>query len=596
MTVTYKAPLRDMEFVYYELLDGEKLMELPGYEEADCETIKSIWDGAAQMAERILFPLNRSGDEEGCHFSAGQVTTPKGFKEAYTTLTQDGWTGITADPEYGGMGLPHSVGMMVSEMKASANQSLSLFSDLGHGAYNAIKAYGSQQQKDTFLQKLIDGTWCGTMCLTEAQCGTDLGLITTKAEPRAEDGVYKINGSKIFISAGEHDLSENIIHLVLARLPDAPTGIKGISLFLVPKFLIKDDLSLGKLNGVSCGSIEHKMGIRASPTCVLNFDNAEGYLVGKEHKGMEVMFVMMNSARLNVGVQGLAVCEQSYQGAVNYARERLQMRSLTGAKYPELKADPIIVHPDIRRMLLTIRAYAEGCRALSNWIFQEVDHAENNPDPKRREEANDLVSLLTPVIKAFLTDVGFESANLGVQIYGGHGYIREHGMEQYVRDARINQIYEGTNGIQALDLVGRKMSMHEGRYLHRFFKPIRHFISIEESSAEMIEFVEPLAKAFGHLQKSTEWIAKEGRKNPDQAGSAAVDYLRLFGLVALGYLWARMAKISLAKKDDAEKKFYSAKVKTARFYMQKLLPQTESLLSSIISGSSSLMDFDEEFF
>lgn len=595
MATVYKAPLRDMEFVYYELLGGEELSKLPGYEEADPDTVKAIWEEAAKIAENVMFPLNRTGDEEGCHFENGVVRTPKGFKEAYDLYCESGFTGLTADPEYGGMGMPHSVGLMIAEMMSATNHSFAMYPGLTHGAFNAINAHGSEEQKNTYLPKFVEGTWSGTMCLTEPQCGTDLGLIRTKADPK-EDGSYNINGTKIFISAGEHDLTENIIHLVLARMPDAPPGIKGISLFLVPKFLIKEDNSIGARNGVSCGAIEHKMGINANSTCVINFDDAEGYLIGKKHKGMEAMFVMMNSARVGTGMQGLAACEQSYQGAVEYARERVQMRSLTGVKHPEMKADPIIVHPDVRRMLLTIRAYSEGCRALSSWIAQELDHHEKNPDPVRKQEADDLASLLTPVIKAFQTDVGFESANLGVQVYGGHGFIREHGMEQYVRDARIAQLYEGTNGIQALDLVGRKMGMHMGRYLRRFFHPVQAFIEAEMEVPEMNEFVMPLAKAFSRLQQASAWIAQEGMKNPDQAGAASVDYLRMFGLVALAYMWARMVKIALAKQNGDEAKFYQAKIKTARFYMQKLLPQTGSLFSTIMAGSETLMDFDEEFF
>jgi len=584
-----------MEFVYYELLGGEKLQELPGYEEADPDTVKAIWEEAAKLAENVLFPLNRTGDEEGCTFENGVVRTPKGFKEAYDLYSEGGYGGLTADPEYGGMGMPHSVGLVISEMMSASNHSFSMYPGLTHGAANAIHAHGSDEQKNLYLPKFAEGTWSGTMCLTEPQCGTDLGLITTKADPK-EDGTYNVNGTKIFISAGEHDLTENIVHLVLARMPDAPPGIKGISLFLVPKFLIKEDGSLGSRNGVSCGAIEHKMGINANSTCVINFDDAEGYLIGKKHKGMEAMFVMMNAARIGTGMQGLAACEQSYQGAVEYARERVQMRALTGAKAPEKKADPIIVHPDVRRMLLTIRAYAEGCRAMSVWIAQELDQYDKNPDPARKQEADDLASLLTPVIKAFQTDVGFESANLGVQVYGGHGFIREHGMEQYVRDARIAQLYEGTNGIQALDLVGRKMGMHMGRYLRRFFHPVQEFIEAEMEVPEMNEFIMPLAKAFSRLQQATAWIAQEGMKNPNQAGGASVDFLRMFGLVVVGFMWARMAKIALEKQDGGEADFYKAKIKTARFYMQKLLPQTGSLFSTIMTGSDSLMDFDEEYF
>ncbi|RLA04054.1 MAG: acyl-CoA dehydrogenase, partial [Gammaproteobacteria bacterium] len=486
MTVPYKAPLRDMEFVHFELLNGNALNQLPGFEEAEPDTIKAILEEAAKFSENVFLPLNQIGDEQSCKLDNGVVTLPDGFKEAYQQFIEGGWTGLTEDPEYGGMGLPYSVSVMVAEMLSSANHSLSMYSGLTHGAAKAVHACGTEEQKNTYLPKFVEGTWSGTMCLTEAQCGTDLGLIQSKAEETA-DGNYKITGTKIFISAGEHELTENIIHLVLARLPDAPPGIKGISLFLVPKYLINDDGSSGDRNPVSCGAIEHKMGIKGSVTCVINLDEAEGYLIGTKHKGMQAMFVMMNSARLGTGVQGMASGEQAYQGAVEYARDRIQMRSLTGTKHPEKKADPIIVHPDVRRMLLTIRAYTEGCRAMTYWIAQELDQYAHNPDPQRKEEANDLASLLTPVIKAFNTDCGFESTNLGVQIFGGHGFIREHGMEQFVRDARIAQLYEGTNGIQALDLVGRKMPMHNGRLMKLFLTQIGGFLQQESATAEMAE-------------------------------------------------------------------------------------------------------------
>jgi len=595
MTVTYKAPLRDMEFVYYELLSGKSINQLPGYEEAEPETVKHILEEAAKFAENVFLPLNQSGDEQGCTLNEGVVTLPEGFKDAYDQYTEGGWTALTEDPEYGGMGMPYSVSVIIAEMLSSTNQSLSMYAGLTHGAAKAIHAFGTEQQKNTYLPKFTDGSWSGTMCLTEPHCGTDLGLISTKAEP-AENDCYKISGTKIFISCGEHELTDNIVHLVLARLPDAPPGIKGISLFLVPKYLINDDGSIGARNPVTCGAIEHKMGIKGSVTCVMNLDQAEGYLVGAKHKGMQAMFVMMNSARLGTGVQGMAAGEQSYQGAVEYARDRIQMRSLTGPKQPEKKADPIIVHPDVRRMLLTIRAYTEGCRAMTYWIAQELDQFARNPDAERREEADDLASLLTPVIKAFNTDCGFESTNLGVQVFGGHGFISEHGMEQFVRDARIAQLYEGTNGIQALDLVGRKMSMHKGRLLQRFFTPLAEFISDEQDNEELSEFIKPLDIAFKQLQQATAWIAEQGVKNPDHAGGASVDYLRMFGLVTIGYMWARMIKIAIAEQTSADADFYKAKIKTGRFYMQKLLPHTASLLTTLQTGSDSLMDFDESYF
>jgi 3-(methylsulfanyl)propanoyl-CoA dehydrogenase len=600
---SYKVPQRDMRFVYFELHDGERLAELPGYEDATPDMVAAILEEAGKIAENVLQPLNRSGDEEGCSFEEGAVRTPVGFKQAYRTLVEGGWTGLVGDPKYGGQGLPGALGILVSEMLLSANLSFAMFPGLTEGLCHALGVHGSASLKQKFLPKLIDGTWGGTMCLTESQCGTDLGLIRAKAVPQ-EDGTYKLDGTKTFISAGDHDLTENIVHLVLARLPDAPQGIKGISMFLVPKFKVEEDGSLGAANGVKCGGIEHKMGIKASPTCDILFEQAVGYLVGVPHKGMRAMFTMMNAARLGVGVQGLALAEASYQGAVEYARERLQGRALTGAKEPAKRADPILVHADVRRMLLTIRAYTEGARALTMWVAQEIDLAGKHPDPRRRQEADDLASLLTPVVKAFQTDAGFECTNLGLQVYGGHGYIREHGMEQYVRDARIGMIYEGTNGIQALDLVGRKMAVHTGRYLRRFFHPVEAFLAAHadqggtETMPEdfLADFIQPLAKAFGRLQRATGQIAQQGLKNPDEAGAAASDYLRLFGLVALAYMWARMAKISLPKIEDDPTQFYASKVATGRFYMERILPQSSAAFAALMAGSESIMAFPDDAF
>ncbi len=595
MPVTYKSPLREMQFVYYELLNGKAISELPGYEEADSDTVKAIWEEAAKFAEAVLLPLNQTGDQQGCTLKDGVVTVPDGFKEAYDQYIEGGWTALTEEPQYAGMGLPYSVSTIVSEILSSTNTSFSLYPGLTHGAAKAIRACGTQEQKDTYLHKFSEGTWSGTMCLTEPHCGTDLGLIQTKAE-ETPDGNYQLSGTKIFITSGEHELTENIVHLVLARLPDAPPGIQGISLFLVPKYLINDDGSVGDRNPINCGAVEHKMGIKGSATCVMNMDHAEGYLLGTKHKGMQAMFVMMNSARLGTGVQGMAAGESAYQGAVEYAKERIQMRSLEGAKYPEKKADPIIVHPDVRRMLLTIRAYTEGCRAMTYWIAQELDHVTKNPDPARKEKADDLSSLLTPVIKAFNTDRGFESTNLGVQIFGGHGFISEHGMEQFVRDVRIAQLYEGTNGIQALDLIGRKLVMHGGRLVKSYFEIVATFIQQESSNEDMAEFIKPLSKAFNQLQQATQWVVNNASAKPVHAGGASVDYLNVFGLVTLALMWAKMAKIALEKQDDDDADFYKAKIMTARFYMQKLLPQTDSLITTIQAGSDSLMDFDEAYF
>ena len=596
---TYSAPLRDMRFVFYELLAADRMNGMRDWADVTPDLVDAVLDEAAKLCEGVLFPLNRSGDEEGCTYENGVVRTPEGFKEAYKMFAEGGWTGISCDPAYGGQGLPHVVDTLVMEMICSSNLSFGMYPGLSHGAYLSIHAHASDELKQLYLPKLVDGTWSGTMCLTEPQCGTDLGMIRTKAEPQ-EDGTYKISGTKIFISAGEHDLTENIIHLVLARRPDAPPGIKGISMFLVPKFLVNDDGTLGARNGARCGAIEHKMGIKASATCVMNFDDAKGWLVGSLNRGMQAMFTMMNTERLAVGVQGLGLAESAYQGAVSYARDRIQGRALTGVKAPDRQADPIIVHPDVRRMLLTMRAYTEGCRALAGWVSQQVDIHERAEDAGERQAAEDFVALLTPVVKAFMTDAGFEVTNLGVQVFGGHGYIREHGMEQYVRDCRIAQLYEGTNGIQALDLVGRKMPAHAGRYLRRFFHPVQAFIETKMEDEELAEFVEPLAKAFVRLQQATAQIAQKGLRDPDEAGAAASDYLRLFGLVAVGFMWARMAEVAVEKKKagslNGEAAFYDAKIGTARFYMNKVLPQSGAVFSSLMSGKAPVMDFAESAF
>jgi alkylation response protein AidB-like acyl-CoA dehydrogenase len=589
---TYKAPLRDYKFVLNELLDVSELSSFPGYEEATPEIFDAVLEEAGKFCEGMLFPINRSGDEEGCTFENGVVRTPKGFKEAYDQFCQSGWTALGADPAYGGQGLPHVLNFLVEEMICSTNMSFGMYPGLSGGAYNAIHQHGSDELKQRFLPKLVAGVWAGTMNLTEPHCGTDLGLIRTKADPLG-DGSYKITGTKIFISAGEHDLTENIVHLVLAKLPDAPAGVKGISLFVVPKLLEDETGAPRKRNGVACGSIEHKMGIKASATCVMHFDEAIGWLVGEPHKGMRAMFTMMNTARLGVGIQGLGISETSYQSARAYANDRAQGRALTGAKYPDKPADPIIVHPDVRRMLLTMRAYNEGGRALAAWVGMEIDKAHTHPDPAEREAADELVALMTPIIKAFLTDAGFESANMGVQVLGGHGYIREWGMEQLVRDARIAQIYEGTNGIQALDLVGRKLPTHMGRLLRRFFHPVDSYIQANQARAEVQEFVLPLAKAFAKLQQTTAFIAQKGMKDPDEAGAAASDYLRMFALTSIAYLWARMAEISLPKVDGPEGDFYKAKLGTARFFMARLLPQTSALMIVIMAGAKPVMELDD---
>jgi alkylation response protein AidB-like acyl-CoA dehydrogenase len=593
----YKAPLRDMRFVLHELHDSAKLSALPGLEEISPELMDSVLEEAGRIAHEVLLPINASGDEEGCHYENGVVRTPKGFRQAYDTFREGGWTAVACDPQYGGQGLPESVNKLIEEMICAANLSFSLYPGLSYGAYRALHAHGTEELKDRYLPKLVDGTWSGTMCLTEAHCGSDLGMLRTKAVPQP-DGSYKVSGAKIFISSGEHDLTENIVHFVLARLPDAPPGIKGISLFLVPKFLPGDDGRPGARNGVICTAIEHKMGIKASATCQLTFEDATGWMVGEPNKGMRAMFTMMNSERLSVGIQGLGVAEAAYQGAVAYAKERLQGRSLAGAKFPNQAADPIIVHPDVRRMLMTMRANIEGCRALGGWVAHRLDVLERSPDPAAREAADDFIALMTPVVKAVFTDLAFESANLAVQVYGGHGYIRDHGMEQYVRDARIPMIYEGTNGIQAMDLIGRKLPAHAGRYLRTFFHPVASFIEAHKEDAEIGALVKALEKAFGALQLATAQVAQSGQRDPEEAGAAASEYLRLFGVVAIGFMWARMAQLAAARLPAAngDAGFYRAKLATARFFMERILPQAGVLYAGIKSGKAAMMTMDEAAF
>ncbi|PIE00475.1 MAG: acyl-CoA dehydrogenase [Thiothrix nivea] len=592
----YNAPLRDLRFVYNELFEGADLQQLEGFEEVSPDLVAAVLEEAGHFFEKEILPLNPVGDREGCTFDNGEVHVPDGFKRAYDAYYENGYGTITAPLEYGGQGLPKTLGFMLEEMLSSANMAFSMYPGLTEGACRALEKFGSGKLKQTYLEKMITGQWSGVMCLTEAHCGTDLGLIRTRAEPL--DEAYELNGSKIFISAGEHDMTENIIYLVLARTPDAPEGIRGISLFLVPKFNVTESGEIADRNGVSCGSIEHKMGIHGNSTCTINFDNARGYRVGELHKGMQAMFVMMNTARLGVGMQGLGISEIAYQNAVDYARNRLQGRALKGAAQPDKPADPLTVHPDVRRMLLTMRAYTEGNRALSLWVARALDIADRSIDQQQREDAEAFVALMTPVVKAFMTDCGSEIANMGLQVLGGHGYIAEWGMEQYVRDARIAQIYEGTNGIQALDLVGRKMPEKMGRNLRPFFHEVSTYLEEKghDGHDELQPLIRALAKSFGRLQVVTGWIAQQGLKNPEEGAAAATDYLRLFALVALGYMWLRMADIALDKRGGDESVFYQAKLDTARFYCARLLPQTGSLMSAIMSGSGSLMDFDEAAF
>ncbi|HEY2890392.1 MAG TPA: acyl-CoA dehydrogenase C-terminal domain-containing protein [Dongiaceae bacterium] len=586
----YQAPLADMRFVLDELHASSDIAKLPGYDEATPDLIAEVLEAAGTFMAEKLQPLNRIGDEEGCHLDNGVVRTPKGFKDAYRAFVEGGWVSLAGDREFGGQGLPQLVNIMVEEMICSTNLSFGMYPGLSQSAYNALRLHGSDELKQRFLPKLADGSWSGTMCLTEPQCGTDLGLVRTRAEPAGE-GSYRITGGKIFITAGEHDLTENILHLVLARLPDAPSGTRGITLFLVPKILAD-----GKRNGVSCGRVEEKMGVHGVPACAINFDAATGWLVGKPNKGMSAMFTMMNAARLAVGVQGLGLAEAAYQGARDYARTRLQGRSVAGAKFPDQPADPLIVHPDIRRMLMTIRARVEGCRALAGWVGRAADEAAKHPDAAKREEAEDLLALLTPIVKAHFTDTGFDCANLAVQIWGGHGYIRDNGMEQFIRDARITQIYEGTNGIQALDLIGRKLGLGTGRLLRRFFHPVAAFIEEAGNEPAMAEFVLPLAKVFARLQQITAQIAQAGLKDPEEAAAAANDYLNFFALTALAYLWARMARIALAKQANDPTGFYKAKLMTARFFMVRLLPQQTTLFQTVGAGKATLMEMPAEAF
>ncbi|WP_291155283.1 acyl-CoA dehydrogenase C-terminal domain-containing protein [Gemmatimonas sp. UBA7669] len=594
---SYRAPLQDIRYLLHEVHDIAQLSRLPGFEDATPDMIDEVLAGGAAFCEDVLFPLNQPGDIEGVHFENGEVRTPSGFKEAYTRYAADGWTGVAATSEYGGQGLPEMVRFVMEEMLCSANLSFSMYPGLSHGAYSALMSHGSDELKQRFLPKLIDGSWGGTMCLTEAHAGTDLGILTTRAEP-AENGTYRITGQKIFISAGEHDLTENIVHLVLAKLPDAPSGTKGISLFLVPKFLPTADGGVGARNGVTCGSVEHKMGIKASATCVLNFDGATGWMVGEPHKGMRAMFVMMNSARLAVGLQGLGLSEVAYQNALAYAKERLQGRALTGVKNAEGPADPILVHPDVRKGLLRIKAFNEGMRSLAYWVGVRIDLEHRHPDASVRQDAQDMVALMTPVIKAFLTDKGFDNTNIALQTLGGHGYIREYGVEQYVRDARIAQIYEGTNAVQALDLVGRKLPMEGGRLVRRFFELVKADIDAAATNDALADHAKALGASLYQLQKATMLLAERGFANPDEAGASATEYLHLMGYVAVGWQWLRMATVSsdalAAGRGDAA--FHQAKLKTARFYFARVLPECGTLLTAMQAGAAPIMAFEASEF
>jgi butyryl-CoA dehydrogenase len=594
---TYTPPLRDMHFVLHELLDvTAELKAMPRHAELDADTINQVIEEGGKFAAEVIFPLNLSGDREGCRYDAASrsVTAPQGFRAAYQQYVDAGWPALSCDPDYAGQGLPVVLNNSLYEMMNSANQAWTMYPGLSHGAYECIHAHGTAEQKALYLPKLVSGEWTGTMCLTESHCGTDLGLLKTRAEPQA-DGSCKLSGSKIFISAGEHDLSANIIHLVLARLPDAPPGTKGISLFVVPKFLPDASGNAGERNAISCGAIEHKMGIHGNATCQMNLDGATGWLIGEPHRGLNAMFVMMNAARLGVGMQSLGLTEVAYQNAIAYARERGQGRSLTGPKAEDKPADPILVHPDVRRMLLTARAYAEGGRAFTSYVALMIDRELNHPDEEVRKQAADEVALLTPIVKAFLTDNGWIATSEALQVYGGHGYIAEWGMEQYVRDARINMIYEGTNTIQSLDLLGRKVLMDNGAKLRLFGEKVKSFVEQNGTDEKMAEFITPLADIGDKMTKLSMEIGMKAFMNRDEVGAAAVPYLRVAGHLVFAYFFARMAKLALEKEGSGDD-FYKAKLAVARFYFARLLPETAMLIRQARAGSATLMTMEESLF
>jgi acyl-CoA dehydrogenase len=596
---TYKAPVQDYQFLLNDVFHVEKYTDLPGYSDLSPEFLEATLGEAAKLCEQVLAPLNRVGDSEGCvRHEDGSVTTPKGFKDAFRQYGEGGWAGISQPEEFGGQNLPHVLGGVVSEFVNASNLAFGMFGVLTEGAVAALLAHGSPEQKATYVPNMIAGKWTGTMNLTEAHSGTDLGLLRTRAKP-GPDGSYRISGTKIFISAGEHDMAENIVHLVLARIEGAPAGVKGITLFVVPKFVPKADGTLGAPNAVSCGSIEHKMGIHGNCTCVINFDDATGWLVGEANRGLNAMFTMMNHARLTVGICGVGIGEVAYQNAATYAKERLQGRSMSERKFADKPADPIIVHPDVRRMLMTIRAITEAGRALVTWTGLRHDMALRSTDSKVLEQGEDHMGLITPVLKGVLSDWGLQNAIMAQQVWGGHGYVAENGMEQFVRDARITQIYEGANGIQALDLVGRKLGLNGGRAMKSFLAEVHTYINERSQVEGMAPYANPLLASLGHLEAATQWIAKSGKENPDQAGAASYDYMHLFGLVAMGYMWCRMVEAvqaKLAASGGRPDRYLSAKFVTGRFFMERLLPETAVRLTRIKAGADSTMSLPAEAF
>ena len=593
----YDAPARDMQFVLHELLNMSAYANLPGFADATPDLVDQIIDEAGKFAKDVLHPLNMIGDEQGCVRNAdGSVTTPKGFKEAYQQMIENGWPLLGVETEMGGQGLPYVLNTAINEITSSANMAFGMYPGLTRGAFEALMEGGSDEQKAMYGPKMAAGEWAGTMNLTEPSCGTDLGMMKTKAVPQA-DGSYKITGQKIWISGGEQDLTENIIHLVLAKIEGAPDTIKGVSLFVVPKYIVNEDGSLGERNDCGCGGLEEKMGIHGNATCVMNYDGATGWLVGEENKGMRTMFVMMNEARLGVGMQGLAQAEIAYQNAADFARDRLQRRSLSGPKNPDGPADPIIVHPDVRRMLMDTRAFIEGGRAFLYWTALFGDLQEKSPDVKTREKAKDYMALMTPVLKAFLTDRGLKACNDSLQLHGGSGFTKEWGMEQFVRDVRIALIYEGTNGVQALDLVGRKLASKGGRAIFSFFAEMDDFIAENEGNDALAPFIAPLATAKAETQEGTTWLMQNGMSDFNNAGAASTDFLQLFGLTALAYMWAKMAKIALEKQaEGSSDPFYADKLITARYYMERVLPESASHLTKLKTGAATMMALEAERF